>query len=348
MRTPSPSVEATPAASPHRAPASPVINLAVRCVHPAPPEPPIRTYDQARPRLRRPSSTCATAHLFRPISTGKERDTETGLDDFGARYYASVMGRFMTPDWAAKPTAVPYASFGDPQTLNLYSYVENGPLNRVDADGHVAGLVAYNYMPHEGYGELGVDQAYEKGEEEKAYEDQVEEAFIESEAHNAAAAQQQMGPDMSHLEPMPKGTVCGLGTICEGNKIRVGDYNGETYCDGSGCRVWHGDGDGHGWWGETAPNNASVSATPPAPGPKKYTGLDWWKAYGTQIVCELTTQVTGNNPEIFLGGSIAAAGGAATGGAGYIVTGGFGGAIVGNAARIRSQCVRAAWGVGHH
>jgi len=69
--------------------------------------------------------------------TGKERDIESGLDNFGARYYASTLGRFMSPDWEAKPTAVPYASFGDPQTLNLYSYVENAPLNRVDADGHV-------------------------------------------------------------------------------------------------------------------------------------------------------------------------------------------------------------------
>src|SRR5579864_1376546 len=47
-----------------------------------------------------------------------------------------TLGRFMTPDWAAKPTTVPYASFGDPQTLNLYSYVENAPVNRADADGH--------------------------------------------------------------------------------------------------------------------------------------------------------------------------------------------------------------------
>lgn len=68
--------------------------------------------------------------------TGKERDTESGLDNFGARYNASSMGRFMTPDWAAKPISVPYAKFGDPQTLNLYSYVENAPLNRIDADGH--------------------------------------------------------------------------------------------------------------------------------------------------------------------------------------------------------------------
>jgi RHS repeat-associated protein len=35
-------------------------------------------------------------------STGKERDSESGNDYFGARYYASTMGRFMSPDWAAK------------------------------------------------------------------------------------------------------------------------------------------------------------------------------------------------------------------------------------------------------
>jgi hypothetical protein len=42
----------------------------------------------------------------------------------------------MTPDWALKPVSMPYAKFGDPQTLNLYTYIENSPLNRIDADGH--------------------------------------------------------------------------------------------------------------------------------------------------------------------------------------------------------------------
>jgi RHS repeat-associated protein len=35
--------------------------------------------------------------------TGKKRDTETGLDYFGARYYSNGMGRFVTPDWSAGP-----------------------------------------------------------------------------------------------------------------------------------------------------------------------------------------------------------------------------------------------------
>lgn len=42
----------------------------------------------------------------------------------------------MTPDWAAKATAVPYADFGDPQSLNLYSYGRNNPLAKADPDGH--------------------------------------------------------------------------------------------------------------------------------------------------------------------------------------------------------------------
>jgi RHS repeat-associated protein len=78
--------------------------------------------------------------------TGQYRDTDTAanLDYFGARYYSNTIGRFMNPDWAAAPVTVPYAKFGDPQSLNLYSYVENGPVNRIDADGHSAyGVLSY-------------------------------------------------------------------------------------------------------------------------------------------------------------------------------------------------------------
>lgn len=42
----------------------------------------------------------------------------------------------MTPDWDAKPISVPYASFGNPQSLNLYSYVKNDPTTTRDLDGH--------------------------------------------------------------------------------------------------------------------------------------------------------------------------------------------------------------------
>jgi RHS repeat-associated protein len=68
--------------------------------------------------------------------TGKEHDTETGLENFGARYDSSSMGRFMTPDWSAQPEDVPYADMTDPQSLNIYIYVKNNPVSRTDPDGH--------------------------------------------------------------------------------------------------------------------------------------------------------------------------------------------------------------------
>jgi RHS repeat-associated protein len=82
-------------------------------------------------------------------STGKERDTESGLDYFGARYYGSGMGRFMSPDWADKAEPLPYADLTNPQSLNLYSYAGNNPLSRSDADGHfwqeLGNLLKYNH-----------------------------------------------------------------------------------------------------------------------------------------------------------------------------------------------------------
>ena len=68
--------------------------------------------------------------------SGKERDQESGNDYFGARYYASTLGRFMRPDWAAKAEPVPYAKLDDPQSLDLYDYMRNDPLGGTDATGH--------------------------------------------------------------------------------------------------------------------------------------------------------------------------------------------------------------------
>jgi RHS repeat-associated protein len=62
---------------------------------------------------------------------GKERDSESGLDNFGARYDASSMGRFMTPD----PLYLELHRLIDPQQLNLYAYVRNSPLSLTDATG---------------------------------------------------------------------------------------------------------------------------------------------------------------------------------------------------------------------
>jgi RHS repeat-associated protein len=68
-----------------------------------------------------------TSHQF----TGKERDSESGLDNFGDRYYSSPMGRFTSVD----PIWVKIDRIVDPQRLNLYAYGRNNPLLFLDPDG---------------------------------------------------------------------------------------------------------------------------------------------------------------------------------------------------------------------
>jgi RHS repeat-associated protein len=60
--------------------------------------------------------------------TGKERDAESGLDDFPARYFTSSMGRWMTPD-------IMGGHADDPQTLNKYAYARNNPVSLTDPTG---------------------------------------------------------------------------------------------------------------------------------------------------------------------------------------------------------------------
>ncbi|HEY3457724.1 MAG TPA: RHS repeat-associated core domain-containing protein [Bryobacteraceae bacterium] len=88
--------------------------------------------------------------------TGKERDAETGMDYFGARYYSGRQGRFTSPDeytwvgttdvFTGEPVGqlnpLPYADINNPQSLNKYTYVLNNPLRYTDPDGHcVSGTV---------------------------------------------------------------------------------------------------------------------------------------------------------------------------------------------------------------
>jgi RHS repeat-associated protein len=65
-----------------------------------------------------------------PFLGAKERDNETGLDYFIARYYASTQGRFISPD---QPLVDQNES--NPQSWNLYIYVRNNPLRGIDPQG---------------------------------------------------------------------------------------------------------------------------------------------------------------------------------------------------------------------
>jgi RHS repeat-associated protein len=99
--------------------------------------------------------------------TGKDRDNETGLDYFEARYYASKQGRFTSPDEfsggpddmfdfadAASENPTIYADLTEPQSLNKYQYCYNNPLSFIDIDGHKGwrewlktGLEVASYVP---------------------------------------------------------------------------------------------------------------------------------------------------------------------------------------------------------
>src|SRR5262249_16623255 len=68
--------------------------------------------------------------------TGKERDSESGLDNFGLRYMTSSMGRFMSPDSIANDWELQ-----NPQTWNRYAYARNNPLIYVDPDGAAVELI---------------------------------------------------------------------------------------------------------------------------------------------------------------------------------------------------------------
>jgi RHS repeat-associated protein len=96
----------------------------------------------------------ATEHHF----TGKERDTETGLDYFGARYYGSNMGRFMStdpylPQLECKNASCFSTYVANPQNWNKYTYTRNNPLAFIDPDGEktelaVGGNTADNPFGH--------------------------------------------------------------------------------------------------------------------------------------------------------------------------------------------------------
>jgi RHS repeat-associated protein len=67
----------------------------------------------------------------------KERDIETGLDFFGARYFSSMQGRFTSADPIFFQKEMP----ADPQRFNLYAYVRNNPLKYIDPKGEAIELI---------------------------------------------------------------------------------------------------------------------------------------------------------------------------------------------------------------
>jgi len=82
--------------------------------------------------------------------TQKERDNETRLDSFRARYFLSTQGRF-TSVYPGNYQAM--ANSTDPQSWNGYSYVNNNPLTRIDRDGKVFFTKLKNWLLWDVWGE---------------------------------------------------------------------------------------------------------------------------------------------------------------------------------------------------
>ena len=82
-------------------------------------------------------STSGITNVTNRRFTSYDRSPTTGLDYAINRQYDSRQSRFTQVD----PLGMAAASLADPQTLNMYSYVGNDPLNRVDPDGQFWGAL---------------------------------------------------------------------------------------------------------------------------------------------------------------------------------------------------------------
>jgi RHS repeat-associated protein len=86
---------------------------------------------------------------------GKEKDTETGLSYFGARYESDKIGRFISADPIGPVNPKTSKTYEDmllnPQKLNKYAYALNSPYRYVDIDGKepltIAAILANLFLP---------------------------------------------------------------------------------------------------------------------------------------------------------------------------------------------------------
>ena len=128
---------------------------------------------------------CSVSYKF----TGKERDTETELDYFGARYYGSTVGQFLSPD-------IPLLDqhLGNPQSWNLYSYGRNNPLGILDPTGNAA-MCAAEFSSCDNDDKVGIDPGHgDKNRRNKQVDpgavdgDQYEKDYALSVANEVTAA----------------------------------------------------------------------------------------------------------------------------------------------------------------
>jgi RHS repeat-associated protein len=199
--------------------------------------------------------------------TGKERDSESGNDYFGARHYSSSFGRFMQPD--PSPMGIAMA---DPQSWNLYSYVRNRPTRSVDVGGNWATdihaqIVTYALQGYASAGELAelVHRQYVMDADQSS-EHQYMHAMSNGNANQSAAdASNLMWNFVAQNLQDAKANVIGgefttLALVRLGDAIHtVEDYTSPMHTSGGEPLPWGGVGRHpidafHHWEGENSPS----------------------------------------------------------------------------------------------
>lgn len=174
---------------------------------------------------RRITSTLADQHFK---FNGKERDPETGFDEFGARLYSSAWSRWLIPDWSADPTPVPYGQMDNPQSLNLYAYALSNPTTLPDFDGHLTPLGGSGSS---GDGGQSAQETPEKKREEEQLAEQTKGAKTPTKGgktpSNQPADPEPKNPDGSRKPPpipVPGCPKCGWVWSDDPNNTRGGRW----------------------------------------------------------------------------------------------------------------------------
>jgi RHS repeat-associated protein len=168
----------------------------------------------ARPRDE-PLSTTPTATVTTAPNefTGKERDSESGLDNFGARYNSTSLGRFMSsdPDNAG-------ASLDAPQSWNAYSYVLNNPVNATDSGGLWCVWEDGTHDDDMRNGGASEGNCADQGGHWDPFDTITGIYWNLSDRWNSHA-------DQYHLRPPCKSSECGAGTTLEGFDQTLKSYS---------------------------------------------------------------------------------------------------------------------------
>ena len=182
--------------------------------------------------------------------TGKERDSESGLDYFGARFDASSMGRFMTPDplpwphWqnGSKAERRRFVEFlANPQNFNMYSYVRNNPLNSIDPNGEDVYVVLYTRGNSKGDDELkrAAQTKVNQIENSKGFDPKKDTVLVagvstKADVTNAFKAANALGKTYGGVQELDMFSHSGIeGPVLHGGQVDALHPNGSTQFSGS-------------------------------------------------------------------------------------------------------------------